>query len=233
MAEVIIALDRPSRAEALELVDRLGEAAPFYKVGLELFTRAGPGVVRELRERGKEVFLDLKLHDIPNTVARTVESLASLEVALVTVHAIGGAAMLRAAARARDASADGMEIVAVTVLTSLSAPELGETWGRSVETVDDEVLRLAWLTREAGLDGVVSSAREAAHLRARLGPDALLVTPGIRRAGDDRGDQKRVTTPRRAVEAGADYLVVGRTVTAAQDPVAALGEVRSDMGRAS
>lgn len=230
MARVIVALDLPSAGEALELVDRLGEAGTFYKVGLELFTRAGPDVVRALGDRGKQVFLDLKLHDIPNTVARALASMASLRVSLATVHAAGGGAMLRAAAEARDAAGTSMEVVAVTVLTSLSAADVAEAWGRPVPAVDAEVERLARLTREAGLDGVVSSPREAARLRRALGPGARLVTPGIRLAGGDRGDQKRVTTPREAVEAGADYLVVGRAVTAAADPVRALRRVLAETG---
>ena len=231
MAEVIVALDRPSRGEAMALVDRLGEAGTFYKVGLELFTRAGPDVVRELRDRGKRVFVDLKLHDIPNTVSRAVASLAALDVSLATVHAAGGAPMLRAAAEAAREAPD-MRVVAVTVLTSLSAEDVGEAWGRTVASVDDEVLRLARLTLEAGLDGVVSSAREAAPLRAALGPQAVLVTPGIRLAGGERGDQKRVTTPREAAEAGADYLVLGRAVTAAADPAEAMATVLAQVERA-
>jgi orotidine-5'-phosphate decarboxylase len=230
MAEVILALDRPSRAEAMELVDLLGDAGTFYKVGLELFTRAGPAVVRELREREKRVFLDLKLHDIPNTVARTVEALADLDVELATVHAAGGTPMMRAAADAAGSSSEGgMKLVAVTVLTSLAATDVSDVWGRTVEAVDDEVLRLAGLALEAGMDGVVSSAREAAPLRAALGREALLVTPGIRLAGGDHGDQKRVTTPGDAARAGADYLVVGRAVTAADDPPAALARVLDEL----
>ncbi len=230
MSDVIVALDRPDRDSAMELVDALGDAGDFYKVGLELFTRAGPDVVRELRDRGKRVFLDLKLHDIPNTVARAVEAVAALDVSLATVHAAGGGPMLRAAA---EAAGERVDLLAVTVLTSLSAGDVAETWGRPVGAVEDEVERLARLAVEGGMAGVVSSAREAARLRSALGPDALLVTPGIRLAGGDHGDQKRVTTPREATEAGADYLVLGRAVTAAPDPAAALDRVRADIAAAA
>jgi orotidine-5'-phosphate decarboxylase len=226
MAELILPLDRPGRREALELVDDFGDAVDFYKVGLELFSRSGPDVVRELQDRGKRVFLDLKLMDIPHTVARAVEAAADLGVDLLTVHAVGGTAMLEAAA---SAAGDSLRLLAVTVLTSMSSEELVAVWDRPVPAVDDEVTRLARLSREAGIHGLVSSAREVAALRSVLGPEPILVTPGIRLPGGDAHDQTRVATPEAAVRDGADFLVVGRAITAAPDRGAALAEVRRRM----
>lgn len=228
MSQLIIALDFPSQREALSLVDELGEEADFYKVGLELFTREGPGIVRALKGRGKRVFLDLKLMDIPNTVRQAVSAASELGADLLTVHAGGGVAMMRAAA---EAAGTGPKVVAVTLLTSLSAAEIESIWGRSLNSVRDEVLRLAALSREAGVHGVVASALEARDLRRALGPGALVVTPGIRLAGGERHDQARVATPADAVEAGASHLVVGRAVTAAPDPLASIRAVRADMNR--
>jgi orotidine-5'-phosphate decarboxylase len=226
MAEVIVALDTPDAAGALALVDRLGHAATFYKVGLELYTRAGPDVVRALRDRGKRVFLDLKLLDIPNTVAGAVRAAGELEVELLTVHATGGEAMLRAA---RDAADGRVRLLAVTLLTSLEPTAVEAVWGRELLSLRDEVVRLAGLAARAGIEGVVSSAQEAAPLRRALGPDAYLVTPGIRLAGTDPHDQARVATPAEAVAAGADALVIGRTVTASGDPAAALARVLAEI----
>ena len=223
MAELIVPLDLPGQRAALALVDELGDGVDFYKGGLELFTREGPDVVRALHGRGKRVFLDLKLLDIPHTVARAVEAAAELEVSLLTVHASGGEAMLRAAVEAAD---DRLNLLAVTVLTSFDAPGLGAVFGRAVEPVADEVVRLAGLARGSGVHGFVSSARELAPLRAALGADPLLVTPGIRLPGGSAHDQARVATPDRAVRDGADYLVVGRAITGASDRGAALAEVR-------
>ena len=222
MAELILPLDQPSQRHALALVDDLGERVTFYKVGLELFTREGPSVVRALHGRRKRVFLDLKLHDIPNTVAGAVRAAAELEVDLLTVHAGGGRAMLEAAA---EASSGGLRLLAVTVLTSFSDEGLGETWGRTIGDVGEEVRRLAELSNEVGIDGVVSSAHEVASLRRVLGPSAVLVTPGIRLPDGDAHDQARVATPDAAVRDGADYLVVGRAITGARDPQAALSRV--------
>jgi orotidine-5'-phosphate decarboxylase len=226
MAELIVPLDTPTQHDALELVDRLGERAGFYKVGLELYTRGGPGVVRALRGRGKRVFLDLKLHDIPNTVAGAVAAAVDLDVELLTLHAAGGAAMFRAAA---DAADGGLRLLAVTLLTSLDAPTVGRLWNREGLELEAEVLRLARLADDWGADGLVSSALEAHALRQALGPEIVLVTPGIRLAGGDRHDQARVTTPGEAVAAGADYLVVGRAITGAADPQAALDRVLAEM----
>ncbi len=224
MAQLIVALDVPSPTEALDLVDRLGGEADFYKVGLELYTRAGPPLIAALRERGARIFLDLKLHDIPNTVARAVEAAAAMEVELLTLHATGGSAMLEAA---RDAADGSVDLLAVTVLTSLGASDVEEIWGRELHSVREEVVRLAGLARDAGVDGVVSSAQEARDLRRLLGPEAHVVTPGIRLAGGDTHDQNRIATPEAAVRDGASHLVIGRAVTLADDPVEALARIRA------
>lgn len=223
MAELVVALDVPDARGALALVERLGPAADFYKVGLELFTAEGPGIVRELRGRGKRVFLDLKLHDIPSTVAGAVASASRLEVELLTVHTGGGPSMLKAAAEA--AGSGGPRLLGVTLLTSLSAAEVEVTWGRTLQSMRDEVIRLAELALECGLPGVVASPLEAEAIRRRVGGKLLIVTPGIRLPGGDTHDQTRMATPAGAVEAGADLLVVGRAVTAAPDPVAAYREI--------
>ena len=226
MAELIVALDFASRKDALGLADRLGDAAGFYKVGLELYTRAGPDVVRELRARGKRVFLDLKLHDIPNTVAGAVRAASELEVELLTVHTSGGKEMMQVAS----AAAQGwVALLGVTLLTSLSASDVESCWGRPIRSLRDEVVRLASLVRGSGLSGVVASPQEAEALRRRLGPDPLIVTPGIRLPGGNAHDQVRVATPAEAVRAGASHLVIGRTVTAAPDPVDAMNRVRRSL----
>lgn len=230
MNRVIVPLDVESSDEALTWVDRLGDQGEFYKVGLELYTRAGPEVVRELIDRGKRVFLDLKLHDIPNTVAGAVRAASDLGADLLTVHASGGPTMLDAAARARSG---GLRLLAVTVLTSLSPDEMSTVWGREIRSVREEVGRLAVLAQEAGMDGIVASALEASWVRSQVGDDFVIVTPGIRPAGADRGDQSRVATPTDAIRAGADYLVVGRPIMQAADPAAALAAVIEEVEQAA
>ncbi len=222
MAQVIIALDVPTLDEAMELVDSLGAGTDFYKVGLELFTREGPSVIQALAAREKRIFLDLKLHDIPNTVARAVARARDLDVDLLTLHATGGGPMMAAAAEA--AGAD-LTLLGVTVLTSMTASDVEESWGREVDSLEDEAVRLARLAQESGVGGVVASVRETAPIKEALGSDLVVVTPGIRLPGDDAHDQARVSTPAEAVAAGADYLVIGRSVTQALDPVQALGRV--------
>lgn len=229
MPGIIIALDLPTAEAALRFVDHVGAAADFYKVGAPLFTASGPAVIAALRDRGKRVFLDLKYHDIPHTVARAVEAAAQLGVELLTLHTAGGSAMLRAAREA--VPVDGPRLLGVTVLTSLGASDLSAIWGREVGAVRDEVFRLADLAAAAGLHGVVASPREAADLRRRHGPDFLVVTPGIRLAGDDRQDQVRTATPAAAASAGADYLVMGRSVLRAPDPVGVIQQVRDELTR--
>jgi orotidine-5'-phosphate decarboxylase len=225
MSRVIVALDVASAEEARALVARIGAQGDFYKVGLELYTRAGPDFVRELKDAGKSVFLDLKLHDIPNTVASAVRAAADLEVDLLTLHAAGGPTMMRAAAL----SAGSVRLLAVTVLTSLDADELGAIWGRPGPVVAEEVARLTDMAVTSGIHGVVCSAEEAAGVRARAPQDFLVVTPGIRPAGADVGDQKRVATPGAAARAGASHLVLGRAVTRAEDPARALADVLAEV----
>ncbi|GIX21262.1 MAG: orotidine 5'-phosphate decarboxylase [Gammaproteobacteria bacterium] len=217
---IILALDHDEPVAALDLAARLDPRLCRLKVGKTLFTRGGPALVQRLVERGYEVFLDLKFHDIPNTVAGACRAAAALGVWMINVHALGGPAMLAAAREALAGLPRPPLLIAVTVLTSLDEAALAALGlpGRPA----DWVQRLAALAREAGLDGVVCSAHEAAALRARFGPGFRLVTPGIRPAGVDRGDQRRVMTPAEALRAGADDLVVGRAVTAAPDPLAAL-----------
>jgi len=228
MAELVVALDLASPHAALELVDRLGDVVRWYKVGPMLHVADGPSVVRGLRERGKEVFLDLKWHDIPNTVAGAVEAAADLGVALATVHLTGGGRMLEAAVRARRAR---LRLVGVGVLTSFGAAEFGVVLGRPVTDLAQEQQRLVRLGLAAGLDGYVTAAAEARAVRALAGLDAVIVVPGVRRAADAAADQVRTATPREAVEAGADYLVVGRPVTRAADPKAEALALMEEMRR--
>jgi orotidine-5'-phosphate decarboxylase len=234
--EVIVALDVPSRGQALRLVELLGETGSFYKVGLELFTREGPRVVRELQERGKRIFLDLKLHDIPNTVSEAVRAASDLGVELLTLHTVGGRSMLEVAVETAKEAAHAagrpkpMGLLGVTILTSLSASEVEATWGRSILSLREEVGRLGALASACGMDGVVASVLEVRDLKRNLGQGFLVVTPGIRLAGGESHDQARVATPSAAARAGSDYLVLGRAVTAAPDPRSAMQRVLSELG---
>jgi orotidine-5'-phosphate decarboxylase len=223
MQSVIVALDLSTRDQALDLVDRLGERATFYKVGSQLFTRVGPDLVRELKAREKRVFLDLKYHDIPNSVARAVEAATDLGVDMLTLHASGGSTMLEAAREA--AGDDGPALLGVTLLTSFTAADVEAVWNKEIRSMRDEVARLAAIAAAAGLTGVVASPLEVEGLKRKYGPAFLVVTPGIRPVGELDGDQVRTASPAAAVRAGADYLVVGRPVYAAADPVAALDQV--------
>jgi orotidine-5'-phosphate decarboxylase len=223
----IVALDVSSDAEALALVDELGDRCRFYKIGNELFTACGPSIVRAVIDRGCDVFLDLKFHDIPNTVAGGVRRAASLGARLVTVHATGGRSMLEAAV---NAAGDRCGVLAVTVLTSLSAPEIASVWGRSQSLdVADEVLRLSDLAHAAGTHGVVCSGREAPLVRDRFGGRLATLVPGVRAAGAAAQDQARVVTPIEAAASGARYIVVGRMVTAASDRRAAMSSVLAEL----
>jgi len=223
----IVALDVKSLGAALSLVERLDQAARYYKVGSELFTRAGPEIVSAIRARQCDVFLDLKFHDIPNTVASAVAAAADMGVAMTTVHASGGMAMLRSAV---EAASPACRVVAVSVLTSLDATAVAASWGRSSRVdVQEEVLRLARLAVDAGVGGFVCSGHEAAAVRKELGEQLLLVVPGIRFSEGASHDQARVVTPADAVRAGADYVVVGRAVTAAADPVEAMKRLSTEL----
>jgi len=220
---LIVALDVPTADDALRLVDRLAGRVSFFKVGSQLFTAAGPEIVRSLVARNLRVFLDLKYHDIPNTVAAAVKSAAGLGVSLLTLHGLGGRAMLEAAASARPEGP--LRLLAVTVLTSHDEASLAQIG--LAGALSDSVRRLARLARDAGIDGVVASPLEASLLREACGKGFLIVTPGVRPAGAQAGDQSRLATPAGALSAGADYLVVGRPITDATDPAeAATGIVR-------
>lgn len=230
---LIVALDAPTAQAAAGIVDRLGEAVSVYKVGKELFTAEGPRVLEALAGRGKQVFLDLKFHDIPNTVGAACEAAARHGVWMMNVHASGGAEMMR---RAADGARRGAEplgrprplVIAVTVLTSLRDEDLRAV---GVERpVADQVVALAVLAREAGLDGVVASGREIGPIRRACGKDFVIVTPGVRPEWAAAGDQKRVITPGEAARAGADHLVVGRPITASDDPAAAARRVLAEIG---
>ncbi|MEK6778784.1 MAG: orotidine-5'-phosphate decarboxylase, partial [Candidatus Deferrimicrobiota bacterium] len=213
---IIVALDTDSPESAMATVASLSGEVGLFKVGMELFTIGGPGLIGRIRDAGADVFLDLKFHDIPNTVAGAVRSAAALGVKFATVHASGGKAMLYAAAEA--AAGSGTTILAVTVLTSLDDADLSSI-GFSLRTAD-AVERLADLAVASGIGGIVCSAKEVAAIRRRVGKNVILVTPGVRLPEDSMGDQKRVVTPSEAIRAGADYIVVGRPITKAADPVA-------------
>lgn len=226
---LIVALDVSSAAAARKIVAAVGDSARMYKVGMQLYTAEGPAFVRELIASGRDVFLDLKYHDIPNTVSASVAEAAKLEVRMLSVHASGGSRMLRAAVEAARNTNPSTIILAVTVLTSLDARDLENAGVRG--TVVDQVLRLASLALTAGCHGVVASAQEAAWLRTDLGDDFVIVTPGVRPHGARLGDQVRVGTPAEAIAAGADYIVVGRPITEAVEPAtearAILAEIHS------
>jgi orotidine-5'-phosphate decarboxylase len=224
----IVPLDVPSAVDALELVDHLGDRCTFYKVGNELFTAAGPAMVRELRARNRDVFLDLKFHDIPNTVAGGVRNAVEMGARLVTVHATGGRAMLEAAVAAAGPSCG---VLAVTVLTSLAGQDIATAWGRHDElNVSDEVLRLAAIAAAAGAHGIVCSGHEAARVRERFGDQLAVLVPGVRAAGGPVQDQARVVTPGDVAAAGARYAIIGRMVTAAPDRRSAMDEVLRELG---
>ncbi len=226
---LIVALDVPTAAAAQEIVAAVGDSALTYKVGMQLYTAEGPQLVRDLLSSGRRVFLDLKYHDIPNTVAAAVREAAQLGVSMLTVHAAGGQKMLRAAVEsARRGQLRKLTVLAVTVLTSMDEADL-ETIGIP-GTVTEEVLRLASLALAHGCQGIVASAREASRLRAELGDEFALVTPGVRPAGAGHEDQVRVVTPAEAISAGASHIVVGRPITGATDPA---GAARAILGQIS
>jgi len=226
--KIIIALDYPSATPALALADKLQPSLCRLKVGKELFTATGPALLEQLMNRGFEIFLDLKFHDIPNTTAQACKAAAGLGVWMVNVHALGGRKMLEAAREAIASSARRPKLIAVTLLTSMAQDDLA---GIGINATPAEmVLRLATLARECGLDGVVCSAQEAALLRKQCGKDFCLVTPGIRPVQASLDDQLRVMTPQAALRAGASYLVIGRPITQAVDPLQALLDINKEIG---
>jgi orotidine-5'-phosphate decarboxylase len=224
---LIVALDVSNAAEAQKLVSRIGDAAGIYKVGLQLFTAEGPSIVRDLVSSGRRVFLDLKLHDIPTTVALAVRSASELGVHMLTIHASGGSAMLCAAT---EASAGRINLLAVTVLTSLTDEDIQEIGvaGR----VSDQVLRMAALAQSAGCQGIVASPRESLMVRKALGEGFAIVTPGIRPVGAETNDQQRIATPAQAIINGASHIVIGRPITHAPDPAQAAQAIISEMEQA-
>lgn len=227
---VIIALDFPAPQAALEMVAHLDPARCRLKVGKELFTRGGPQLLEQLRKQGYEIFLDLKFHDIPNTVAGACAAAADLGVWMINVHALGGRKMMVAAREAIDKASHRPLLVGVTILTSMGEDDIREIG--MAGTPAENVARLAHLARDTGLDGVVCSPQEVTLLRQDMGEKFLLVTPGIRPAWSAKGDQQRITTPGEAVRMGADYLVIGRPITAAPDPLAALVAIEQEIALA-
>ncbi len=223
-SRLIVALDFPDTEQALSFVQLLSPADCKLKVGFELFVAGGPGFVRSLVDLGFDVFLDLKFHDIPNTVAGACRAAAKLGVWMINVHAAGGDKMMRFAREALSDLENPPHLIAVTVLTSMDAEQLDKI-GVRAGSPDDQVKHLARLTHESGLDGVVCSAQEAQMLRETLGADFLLVTPGIRPEGSQQGDQSRVMTPEAAKAVGVDYVVVGRPITQSDDPLAVIAQI--------
>lgn len=222
----IVALDVPDTERAKILVGRLGDSCSFYKVGGELFTSAGPEIVDWIRSQGKRVFLDLKFHDIPNTVRSASRSAADSGASLITVHGIGGSAMIAAAV---EGAGPRCGVLAVTVLTSLDAGKLSEALGRTVTSVSDEVVRIAGTAKLAGAHGVVCSGHESARIVSEFGGELATLVPGVRLAGDAANDQSRVVTPADAARSGATYIILGRTVTAAEDPESAMLRVVDEL----
>ena len=228
---VIVALDYDNQDSALTLADRLDPTLCRLKVGKELFTAAGPSVVKKLTDRGFDIFLDLKFHDIPNTVAKAIGTAADLGVWMTNVHASGGSRMMSAAKQALDGKGSDMLLIGVTVLTSMDVSDLEEVGVQG--NASAQVLRLAELAKNSGLDGVVCSAQEAKLLKESLGQGFKLVTPGIRLADSVADDQRRIVTPADALALGSDYLVIGRPITKSTDPLATLLEINHSLMSAS
>lgn len=230
-SKLIVALDFPSADKALAFVSQLSPNECKLKIGFELFISAGPNLVEKLTEKGFDIFLDLKFHDIPNTVASVCKAAAKLNIWMMNVHASGGSEMMKAAYHALyDEVTENInppKLIAVSVLTSMSDEQLQQTGVNAV--AKDQVIHLAGMAQQAGLDGMVCSAQEAALLRQKLGKDFLLVTPGIRPAGSKKGDQSRVMTPAAAIRAGVDYLVVGRPITQADNPLDVIQQINAEV----
>ena len=224
---LILALDMETREEALEILDHLGDSIEWVKIGLQLFTAYGPDFVREIAERNYRIFLDLKLHDIPNTVAKAVQSIAQLPVELLTLHAAGGPEMIEWANQVRLEHSQQLRLLAVTVLTSMSSEQL-QALNVKV-SAEEQVLHLAKKSLEAGAQGLVCSPLELPALRDQFGSDPLIVTPGIRPQGSDINEQKRVMTPSAAAQAGSNYIVVGRPILKANNPALAAINIRAEL----
>ena len=235
MTKLIVALDKDNLNEAMEIVDAAGEAVEWYKIGSQLFCKEGPMAVKTLKDRGKKVFLDLKFHDIPNTVANAVANAVKMGVDMVNVHASGGTEMMqRSIEAAKEAANDKTKVpmvIAVTVLTSMNKDALNEVLNTTEKTISpaEQVIHLAKLTKKSGLHGVVCSAHEINMLKKECGSDFVLIVPGIRPAGAALGDQKRVMTPAEAANAGADYIVVGRPVLQADNPAEAAKAINKEL----
>ena len=225
---IVVALDYPSAKEALNLAEQLNPKSCRLKVGKELFTREGPTIIEKLQNKGFDIFLDLKFHDIPNTTAAACAAAADLGVWMINVHALGGRRMMEAARNAVDKSNQQPLLIGVTILTSMAASDLVEI-GLTGQAAN-EVTRLADLASDAGLDGLVCSAHEATAMRSRFGPGFVLVTPGIRPTGSEKGDQRRTMTPIEALEAGASYLVIGRPISCADHPADVLKNIVTEIG---
>ena len=224
---LILALDLETREEALELLDQLSDSVEWVKIGLQLFTAYGPDFVKEVAKRNYRIFLDLKLHDIPNTVAKAVQSIAQLPVELLTLHAAGGPEMIEWANQARLEHAPKLKLLAVTVLTSMSSEQL-QALNVQV-SAEEQVLHLAKKSLEAGAQGLICSPLELPALRDQFGNDPLIVTPGIRPKGSDSNEQKRVMTPSAAAKAGSNYIIVGRPILQAEDPLLTAKNVREEL----
>ena len=223
--KLIVALDVATKEKALDLIEQLRDQISFFKIGLQLYTAEGPEIVRAVRATGANVFLDLKLHDIPNTVALAVESAAQLEIQMLTIHLSGGEAMIRAAVSAKPRE---LVLLGVTVLTSVDEQTIRQIG--IPDKIENHVLRLAKLGVESGIDGIVASPHEFGRLRHEFGDKIKIVVPGIRPAGSESADQKRVMTPREAIHAGADYLVIGRPIIAHSRPGEAVAKILQELG---
>lgn len=225
--QLILALDVEEKAAALDLIAKAGPELKWVKIGLQMFTKYGPDYVREVAATGKRVFLDLKLHDIPNTVAKAVASVGTLPIHMLTIHTCGGKEMMQWAIRAQRDTNPDLQLLGVTVLTSMDQATLDSLNIR--ETAVERVTLLANLAKEAGMNGLVCSTHEVQPLRARFGDHFKLVTPGVRPAGSEAGDQKRIMTPAQAREVGSDFIVVGRPVYGAEDPAAAVAAINAEL----
>lgn len=229
---LIVALDADTKEKALALVERLKNDVKIFKIGSELFTSCSPGIVEDIRKKGCEVFLDLKFHDIPSTVAKSATAVVKLGVFVFNVHALGGQEMMEKAAKAAAVEAEKLKIdkpkvIAVTILTSMDEKSLKKIG--IFDNMEIQVLRLAKLAKDSGLDGVVASAAEVKLIRKSLGKDFLIVTPGVRPAGSASGDQKRIATPKEAIDNGASFIVVGRPITEALDPTEAAKKILKEI----